>query len=131
MEEITPVTRTIKKVEGEKGTRFHCLGPHNPHYYMKNGVLRPIDVLAVSKDQITTGKQLADIRGSHVVSVGLNKADTYEKCIGFRRDDKQDGSEQFEITFLGATYNDIAYSSDSSVKAVIDPLTNRIGNLHV
>jgi hypothetical protein len=132
MEQIIPISRSQERIiDGTGKRKYRCFAPHNPHYYMQNGVLVPINVLAKDLSVITTGKMTADIRGNHVVSVGLNKAGSYEKFIGFRHDDKQDGAEQFEVSYLGAQFNDVSVSADASSKATLTSLVDRIGNLQI
>jgi len=128
---ITPVTRTIEKVESEAGTRFRCFGPHNAHYFLSNGIFRPINVLAIAKDQVTTGKMTSDLRNSHVVSVGINKAASLEKLVGMRKDDCQDGREQLEFTLQSATYNNVPVTLNADYREKFNPLVDVIGNLRV
>ena len=96
--EITPVTRSMAKVIGDKGElTYRCYSPTCPPFFKSSaGTFLPMEHGALSENLTTTGGLKADLRNKRLVSVGIRQSSGYDKCVGFRYDDCQDGSEQLE-----------------------------------
>ncbi len=76
---------------------FRCNTLQNPLAFYDGKAFNAIDIASVS-DSFTSKSEGIYLRDKSIVSVGLKKSGDEEKFVGFRPDEVQDGSEQFEMS---------------------------------
>jgi len=86
---------------------------------------------ALVTNQLTTGNRLSDIRNKRLVSVGLDRSGNYDKFVGFRYDDKQDGSEQLEFSLEGVVFNGVSVTLLKSDRQALSSLSDSIGLMKI
>lgn len=129
---ITPVSRSIAKVLSDGGTSYRCYSPACPPFYQaSHGLYLPMEHEALVTNQLTTGNRLSDIRNKRLVSVGLDRSGNYDKFVGFRYDDKQDGSEQLEFSLEGVVFNGVSVTLLKSDRQALSSLSDSIGLMKI
>lgn len=76
---------------------YRCNTLQNPLAYYDGTQFSPVAITEVVDSYTDKAKGIL-LRGKNVVSVGIKKADDAYKFLGFRPDEKQDGSEQLEFS---------------------------------
>jgi len=116
----------IEHLRSDGSRQFICRTLQNPIAYHDGRQLRPVDIADVA-DTVTDKAGGIYLRSKNIVSCGIKKADDAYKTIGFRPDECQDGSEQFEISIDTIEVNGKIRPIDLSAKKTLSPLTTDLG----
>jgi hypothetical protein len=98
----------------------------NPDFCFNGTLFVPID--ATYKSDTVTSAGSISLASKSIVSVGIKNADDQYKFIGLRPDEKQDGTEQFEICPELLEINGKAQTINLSKRAAISSITTSYGN---
>ncbi len=122
---ITEYLTTDKRVK-----YYKCKTLQNPDYCFNGVLYTPVD--AAYKAGTVTRAGSISLASKGIVSVGIKNADDQYKFIGLRPDEKQDGTEQFEICPELLELNGKAQTIDLSTRTAISSITTKYGsNLYV
>ncbi len=106
--------------------QYRCKTLQNPDFYYNGQIFAPVDVAAV-KDTVSNAGAIW-LRDKGIVSVGYKKADDAYKLFGLRPDEKQDGSEQFEVSIESIEINGQAQTINLRDRLPISPITTKFGD---
>ena len=122
---ITEYLTTDKRVK-----YYKCKTLQNPNYCFNGTLYVPVD--ATYKADTVTSAGSISLASKGIVSVGIKNADDQYKFIGLRPDEKQDGTEQFEICPELLELNGKSQTIDLSTRTAISSITTKYGsNLYV
>lgn len=122
---ITEYLTTDKKVK-----YYKCKTLQNPDFCFNGTLYTPVD--ATYKADTVTNAGSVSLASKGIVSVGIKNADDQYKFIGLRPDEKQDGTEQFEICPELLEINGKSQTIDLSTRSAISSITTKYGsNLYV
>lgn len=122
---ITEYLTTDKSVK-----YYKCKTLQNPDFCFNGTLYTPVD--ATYKTDTVTKAGSVSLASKGIVSVGIKNADDQYKFIGLRPDEKQDGTEQFEICPELLEINGKSQTIDLSKRTAISPITTMYGtNLYV
>lgn len=122
---ITEYLTTDKRVK-----YYKCKTLQNPDYCFNGKLYTPVD--ATYKADTVTSAGSISLASKGIVSVGIKNADNQYKFIGLRPDEKQDGTEQFEICPELLEINGKSQTIDLSTRTAISSITTKYGsNLYV
>jgi hypothetical protein len=122
---ITEYLTTDKKVK-----YYKCKTLQNPDFCFNGTLYTPVD--ATYKADTVTKAGSVSLASKGIVSVGIKNADDQFKFIGLRPDEKQDGTEQFEICPELLEINGKSQTIDLSTRSAISSITTKYGsNLYV
>lgn len=122
---ITEYLTTDKSVK-----YYKCKTLQNPDFCFNGTLYTPVD--ATYKTNTVTNAGSASLASKGIVSVGIKNADDQYKFIGLRPDEKQDGTEQFEICPELLEINGKSQTIDLSTRSAISSITTKYGsNLYV
>jgi hypothetical protein len=122
---ITEYLTTDKKVK-----YYKCKTLQNPDFCFNGTLYTPVDA-TYKADTVTTAGSIS-LASKGIVSVGIKNADDQYKFIGLRPDEKQDGTEQFEICPELLEINGKSQTIDLSTRSAISSITTKYGsNLYV
>lgn len=120
----------VEHLMSDRSRQYRCNTLQNPLAYVSDGKLLPVSITDVSDGYTDKAKGIY-LRDKSIVSVGMKKADDPYKFIGFRPDEKQDGSEQFEISLESVEVNGKSQTIDLSQKSRISEVAHDLGPLIV
>ena len=118
---ITEYLTTDKRVK-----YYKCKTLQNPDYCFNGKLYTPVDT--TYKANTVTSAGSISLASKGIVSVGIKNADDQYKFIGLRPDEKQDGTEQFEICPELLEINGKAQTINLSKRAAISSITTSYGN---
>jgi hypothetical protein len=122
---ITEYLTTDKSVK-----YYKCKTLQNPDFCFNGTLYTPVD--ATYKTDTVTKAGSVSLASKGIVSVGIKNADDQYKFIGLRPDEKQDGTEQFEICPELLEINGKSQTIDLSTRSAISSITTKYGsNLYV
>jgi hypothetical protein len=122
---ITEYLTTDKSVK-----YYKCKTLQNPDFCFNGTLYTPVDA-TYKADTVTTAGSIS-LASKGIVSVGIKNADDQYKFIGLRPDEKQDGTEQFEICPELLEINGKSQIIDLATRSAISSITTKYGsNLYV
>jgi hypothetical protein len=122
---ITEYLTTDKSVK-----YYKCKTLQNPDFCFNGTLYTPVDA-TYKADTVTTAGSIS-LASKGIVSVGIKNADDQYKFIGLRPDEKQDGTEQFEICPELLEINGKSQTIDLATRKAISSITTQYGsNLYV
>ena len=122
---ITEYLTTDKRVK-----QYKCKTLQNPDYYYDGQVYAPIDIISQRAAVSKAGK--INLRDRNIVSFGVKQADDAYKLFGLRPDEKQDGSEQYEVSIEGIEVSGKAQTINLRDRQAVSPIITRFGdNLYI
>ena len=110
--------------------QYRCNTLQNPLAYYDGTRLLPVSITDVAST-VNSKSEGIYLRDKNIVSVGLKQADDAYKFIGFRPDEKQDGSEQLEFSLESIEVNGKPQTIDLSTKMAISSISTNLGPLVV
>jgi len=116
----------VEYLMSDRSRQYRCNTLQNPLAYMRDGQLLPISIVDVANGYTDKAKGIY-LRDKSIVSVGIKKADDPYKFVGFRPDEKQDGSEQFEMSLESLEINGKSQTINLSTKTVVAPVAYNLG----
>lgn len=123
-----PINRHVTEFINDDGTKsYKCKTLQNPDYYFDGEFYNDIDVVSKLSTESTIGDiSLVD---RNIVSVGIRKDGDKNKLYGFRPDEKQDGSEQFEVSVDSVLFDNEEQTLDFSNQSTYNDVTTKLGDI--